>query len=299
MPQLATDLTSIIHTPLEKIPPSGIRAFAQKVEDIPGLIKLTLGEPDLNTPEHVKKAAAQSILDNDSHYSAQKGTPKLRQAISNFLQRKQGLTYDPDSEIVVTVGATEAIAATMLALFQPGDEIIVPTPSYALYFPLIQYTKARLVAINTADTNFVLTPEDLEKTLDEHPHAKAILLNYPTNPTGRECPSSVLEQIAPIIKEHHLYVISDEIYSELTYNFNHVSIAHYLPDRTLLINGLSKSHAMTGYRLGYVTGPADLISLIAKMHAFLVTAPSNPAQAAAAEALENGDQDPVAARPVY
>ena len=299
MPQLATDLTSITHTPLEKIPPSGIRAFAQKVDGIPDLIKLTLGEPDLNTPEHVKKAAAQSILDNDSHYSAQKGTPRLRQAISNYLKRKQGLTYDPESEVIVTVGATEAIAATMLALFQPGDQIIVPTPSYALYFPLIQYTKAELVAINTADTNFVLTPQALKKTLNEHPHAKAILFNYPTNPTGRECPSSVLKQIAPIIKKHHLYVISDEIYSELTYDFKHVSIARYLPERTLLINGLSKSHAMTGYRLGYVTGPATLISLIAKMHAFLVTAPSNPAQAAATEALENGDQDPAKARPIY
>lgn len=299
MPQLASDLNNIIHTPLEKIPASGIRSFAQKVDNIPGLVKLTLGEPDLNTPEHVKQAAVQSILNNESHYSAQKGTSELRQAISAYINRKQGISYDPESEIIVTVGATEALAASMLALFQPGDEIIVPTPSYALYFPLLQYTKAKTVAINTASSDFVLTPEALEETLQKHPQAKAILLNYPTNPTGRECSAAVLQQLAPIIERHQLYVISDEIYSELTYGIEHASIARYLPERTLMINGLSKSHAMTGYRVGYVVGPVKLISLVAKMHAFMVTAPSNPAQAAAAEALEHGDEDPIKARPIY
>lgn len=299
MPQLAADLTQITHTPLEKIPSSGIRAFAQRIDDIPDLIKLTLGEPDLNTPEHVKQAAVQSILANDSHYSDQRGTLQLRQAISNYLQRKQNLTYDPKSEIIVTVGATEALTAIALSLFQPGDQIIVPTPSYALYFPLIQYTQAELVAINTASTDFVLTPQALKNTLQEHPQAKAILLNYPTNPTGREYSEKVLKQLVPIIRQSHLYVISDEIYSELTYDCPHVSIARYLPERTLLVNGVSKSHAMTGYRIGYLAGPETLINLIAKMHAFMITAPSNPAQAAAAEALENGDQDPVDNRHIY
>ena len=299
MPQLAADLTQITHTPLEKIPSSGIRAFAQRIDDIPDLIKLTLGEPDLNTPEHVKQAAVQSILANDSHYSDQRGTLQLRQAISNYLQRKQNLTYDPKSEIIVTIGATEALTAIALSLFQPGDQIIVPTPSYALYFPLIQYTQAELVAINTASTDFVLTPQALKNTLQEHPQAKAILLNYPTNPTGREYSEEVLKQLVPIIRQSHLYVISDEIYSELTYDCPHVSIARYLPERTLLVNGVSKSHAMTGYRIGYLAGPETLINLIAKMHAFMITAPSNPAQAAAAEALENGDQDPVDSRHIY
>ena len=299
MPQLAADLTQITNTPLEKIPSSGIRAFAQRIDDIPDLIKLTLGEPDLNTPEHVKQAAVQSILANDSHYSDQRGTLQLRQAISNYLQRKQNLTYDPKSEIIVTIGATEALTAIALSLFQPGDQIIVPTPSYALYFPLIQYTQAELVAINTASTDFVLTPQALKNTLQEHPQAKAILLNYPTNPTGREYSEEVLKQLVPIIRQSHLYVISDEIYSELTYDCPHVSIARYLPERTLLVNGVSKSHAMTGYRIGYLAGPETLINLIAKMHAFMITAPSNPAQAAAAEALENGDQDPVDSRHIY
>lgn len=299
MPQLAADLTQITHTPLEKIPSSGIRAFAQRIDDIPDLIKLTLGEPDLNTPEHVKQAAVKSILANDSHYSDQRGTLQLRQAISNYLQRKQNLTYDPKSEIIVTVGATEALTAIALSLFQPGDQIIVPTPSYALYFPLIQYTQAELVAINTASTDFVLTPQALKNTLQEHPQAKAILLNYPTNPTGREYSEKVLKQLVPIIRQSHLYVISDEIYSELTYDCPHVSIARYLPERTLLVNGVSKSHAMTGYRIGYLAGPETLINLIAKMHAFMITAPSNPAQSAAAEALENGDQDPVDSRHIY
>ncbi|MCT6806773.1 MAG: aminotransferase class I/II-fold pyridoxal phosphate-dependent enzyme, partial [Bombilactobacillus sp.] len=296
MPQLAADLTQITNTPLEKIPSSGIRAFAQRIDDIPDLIKLTLGEPDLNTPEHVKQAAVQSILANDSHYSDQRGTLQLRQAISNYLQRKQNLTYDPKSEIIVTIGATEALTAIALSLFQPGDQIIVPTPSYALYFPLIQYTQAELVAINTASTDFVLTPQALKNTLQEHPQAKAILLNYPTNPTGREYSEEVLKQLVPIIRQSHLYVISDEIYSELTYDCPHVSIARYLPERTLLVNGVSKSHAMTGYRIGYLAGPETLINLIAKMHAFMITAPSNPAQAAATEALETGDQDTVDSR---
>ncbi|AXX64713.1 aminotransferase class I/II-fold pyridoxal phosphate-dependent enzyme [Bombilactobacillus bombi] len=299
MPDLPADLAQITQTRIKNIKPSGIRAFSQKVENIPGIVKLTLGEPDLNTPDHVKQAAVQSILNNDSHYSAQTGTLKLRQAVSHYLQRTEGLDYNPQNEIVVTVGATEALAATMLALFQPGDEIIVPTPSYALYFPLIQYTQAQLVAINTAHSDFVLTPEDLETTLKQHPQAKAILLNYPTNPTGREYSQTDLQQLSEIIKEHHLYVISDEIYSEFTYDQPHVSIARYLPERTLLINGVSKSHAMTGYRIGYVVGPKDLIGLITKMHAFMVTAPSNPAQAAAAEALENGAADPIAARKIY
>lgn len=299
MPQLAADLTKTIHSPVDKISASGIRAFAERIDNVHGLIKLTLGEPNLNTPEHVKQAAIRSILANDSHYSDQKGTPKLRQAISKYLKRKQNLTYDFEKEIIVTIGATEALTAAMLALFQPGDQIIVPTPSYPLYFPLIQYTHAELVTINTAKTDFVLTPQDLEQTLQKHPRAKAIILNYPANPTGRECSPEVLSQLAPIIRQHHLYVISDEIYSELTYDFKHVSIAHYLPERTLLINGLSKSHAMTGYRVGYVVGPADLIAPISKMHGFMVTAPSNPAQAAAAEALINGDDDPAVARQIY
>ncbi|MBA1394763.1 aminotransferase class I/II-fold pyridoxal phosphate-dependent enzyme, partial [Lactobacillus sp. XV13L] len=166
----------------------------------------------------------------DSHYSAQAGKPELRKAIANYLYRSQKLKYDFEKEVVVTVGATEAITATMLSLFQPGDQIIVPTPSYALYFPIIQYTKAQLVAIDTSNSNFVLTPTALEQTLQQHPQAKAILLNYPTNPTGREYSDDVLQQLAAIIQKHHLYVISDEIYSELTYEKEHVSIARYVPE---------------------------------------------------------------------
>lgn len=299
MPHLAPDLNQITRVPLAKIPASGIRAFAQKIADIPDLIKLTLGEPDLNTPESVKQAAIKSIQDNESHYSAQKGTPKLRQAISDYLKRKQNLTYDPEREIIATVGATEALTATMLTLFQPGDQIIVPTPTYALYFPLIQFTQAELISINTAKSDFILTPSALAQTLQEHPQAKAIILNYPTNPTGREYFCEILAQLAPIIKAHQLYVIADEIYSELTYDVPHVSIARYLPEQTLIINGVSKSHAMTGYRIGYIAGPEELITLIAKMHAFMVTAPSNPAQAAATEALSNDDQAPAKARQIY
>ncbi|BDR59079.1 aminotransferase class I/II-fold pyridoxal phosphate-dependent enzyme [Xylocopilactobacillus apicola] len=300
MPEIAKDLVNYSkENSLKDIPPSGIRYFDVKVNKIPDILKLTLGEPDLNTPEHVKKAAVQSILDNDSHYSDQEGTLRLRTAISNFLKRKLDLSYDPQTEVLVTIGGTEALTATMLTFFHPGDDIIVPTPSYALYFPIIHLTGSNLVSVNTAPTNFVLTPEVLEETLAAHPQAKAIILNYPTNPTGREYSAEELEKLAAIIKEHNLMVISDEIYSELVYDLPHTSIAQYLPERTIIVNGLSKSHAMTGYRAGYLAGPAGLVKWVMEMHAFLVTAPSNPAQAAATEALENGDQDPVEASKIY
>ncbi|BDR55834.1 aminotransferase [Xylocopilactobacillus apis] len=209
------------------------------------------------------------------------------------------MDYDPETEIVVTIGATEALTAIMMTFFNQGDEIIVPTPSYALYFPIIQLTKSKVVSINTSMTDFVLTPESLEQSLKEHPKAKVIILNYPTNPTGREYSADNLQKIAEIIRKHHLYVISDEIYSELVYGMPHTSIARYIPERTLVVNGLSKSHAMTGYRVGYVAGPAELVKWILEMHAFMVTAPSNPAQAAAVEALENGADDPLESRKIY
>lgn len=300
MPKIANDLIDFAkQNNLKDIPPSGIRAFDIKSSQIPGIIKLTLGEPDLNTPEHVKYAASQSILNNDSHYSAQEGKLELRKAISNYMKRTEGLDYDPETEVLVTIGGTEAITASFLSLFHPGEEVIVPTPSYALYFPVIQMSGATLVSINTSNTDFILTPESLKATLTDHPKAKAIILNYPTNPTGREYSSDELKKLASIIKDHQLMVISDEIYSELLYDVKHVSIARFIPERTLVVNGLSKSHAMTGYRIGYVVGPAGLIKVVREMHAFMVTAPSNPAQAAAIEALENGSDDPAKACEIY
>lgn len=300
MPELANELTNRVNSRLNQVGPSGIREFDQRISAIPEIVKLTIGEPDLNTPEHVKQAAIASIAENDSHYSAQKGTLALRQAISGFLKRSQGLTYDPDTEIIATVGATEALTATTLTMLNPGDKVIVPTPTFALYFPIITITGATPVMVDTSQDDFVLTPEKLEQTLQAEGDAvKAVLLNYPSNPTGKEYPQDVITGLATVIANHGLFVISDEIYSELTYGVDHFSIAKLIPERTVLINGLSKSHAMTGYRMGYVVGPKAFIANVTKMHAFMVTSPSNPAQAAAAEALNNGDQDPIEAKAIY
>ncbi|UQS82524.1 aminotransferase class I/II-fold pyridoxal phosphate-dependent enzyme [Bombilactobacillus folatiphilus] len=299
MPELAKELRNVTNQTLATIQPSAIRKFDQEISQIPGIIKLTLGEPDLNTPEHVKQAAIASIAQDDSHYSAPKGKMSLRQAISAYLRRKQNITYDPETEIIVTVGATEALTATIFSLVNPGDEVIIPTPSYALYFPLLKLAGAKLIEIDTSTTQFVLTPETLAQTLVQHPQAKFIILNYPGNPTGQEYSKTLLQQLAAVIRQYPLGVIADEIYSELVYEQPHYSIARILPERTVLVNGLSKSHAMTGYRSGYVVAPGPWIQAIAKMHGFLVTCPPDTAQAAALEALSTGDEDPQAAVTVY
>ncbi len=293
MPKLSAALQGTVNQKLNSIGPSGIRAFDQKITGTPGLVKLTLGEPGFNTPEHVKEAGIRSIRENDSHYSAQKGTPALRNAISGFLKKRHGLDYDPKTEIVATIGATEALAASLSAMLNPGDKVIIPTPAFALYVPLVVISGGIPVEVDTSQDNFVLTARKLTETLDREGDAvKALILTYPNNPTGVEYSEKELQDLADVIANRPMFVIADEIYSELTYGVTHHSIASMIPEQTILINGLSKSHAMTGYRVGYIAAPADFIKNAAKMHAFLVTAPSNPAQAAAAEALANGLDDP-------
>ncbi|WEV39617.1 aminotransferase class I/II-fold pyridoxal phosphate-dependent enzyme [Lactobacillus sp. ESL0681] len=301
MPQLATDLIEIENQRLAVTTPSAIRKFDQEISDIPEIIKLTLGEPDLNTPEHVKQAAIHSIENNESHYGRQAGNLQLCKAISAYLKRKQELVYNPNSEIIITVGATEAIATAIISLFNPGDEVIVPTPIFALYFSLLQLFGITAVTINTADDDYLLTPEALKRTLKRHPQAKGIILNYPNNPTGREYPPKLIKQLGSLLASQQLYVISDEIYSELLYKAQkHYSIARVIPERTILINGLSKSHAMTGYRIGYLAGPQAIIKKMTTTHALLVTTVANTTQAAATEALSPaGDLDPQAAVKIY
>ncbi|MCH3922679.1 aminotransferase class I/II-fold pyridoxal phosphate-dependent enzyme [Limosilactobacillus sp.] len=299
MPELATDLQATINHKLSALNPSGIRAFDNEVSKIPGIIKLTLGEPDMNVPEHVKQAAIKSIQDNDSHYAPQAGKPELLKAISGYIKDTRGVEYDPDSEIVATVGATEALVAALFSLLNTGDKVIIPTPVFSLYFPLVAMTGATGIQVDTSADGFVLTPEHLEEVLEQNKGVKAVLLNYPTNPTGREYPEETIKGLAKVIAKHHLYVITDEIYSDLVYGVKHYSIASLIPERTLFISGLSKSHAMTGYRLGYIAGPAAIMSSIRKMHAYLVTTVTDNVQAAATEALNNGRQDPVEFRKIY
>ena len=300
MPELSADLYGTVSHKLDALQPSGIREFNKEVSKIPGIIKLTLGEPDMATPEHVKQAAIRSIEEDDSHYAPQMGKPELLEAISDYIQNTRDMHYNPQTEIIATVGATEALDATLFAILNTGDKVVVPTPIFSLYFPLIEMTGATVVQVDTSADNFVLTPEKLEEVLEEEGKGvKAVILNYPSNPTGREYPQEVLAGLAEVIKKHHLYAIADEIYSELVYGVEHYSIATMIPERTIFISGLSKSHAMTGYRLGYVAAPAKIMANISKMHAFLVTTVTNNVQVAAAEALTNGLNDPLEFRKIY
>ena len=300
MPRLSEDLSGTINHKVDALLPSPIRAFDAEISKIPGIIKLTIGEPDLNTPDHVKEAAIADIKKNDSHYPPMNGKKELRDAISAYLNRTRGVNYDPDSEIVVTVGATEAAFCTLTTLLNTGDKVICPTPLWSPYFKFIQLPGATVVQADTEKDGFMLTPENLEETIKREGNGvKAVVLNYPSNPTGREYTASELESLAKVIRKYHLYAITDEIYSELVYGVEHVSIAKFIPERTIIISGLSKSHAMTGWRLGYVAGPQGIVKQISKLHGLVVMTVTDNVQAAATEALNNGAADAIAARDIY
>ena len=301
MPNLSNDLTSIFNKRLNNLSASKIRAFDQKVSSIPGIIKLTIGEPDLNTPQHVKKAAIRDIENNDSHYAPQAGKPELLNAISAYLDRTIGVHYDPKNEICATVGATGALNDVFMTLLNPGDKIIVPTPVWALYFQLIKMTGAIPIQVDTKKDGFILTPEHLRHVLNGRGKgAKAIILTDPSNPTGRVYPAKTLKALAEVIKEYQIFSISDEIYAELVYgNAEHHSLSEYIPDRNILISGVSKAYAMTGWRLGYIAGPKEIMHSICKVNAFLVTAVTDNVQMAAVEALNNGQDDPKKSKLIY
>ncbi|WP_334340596.1 aminotransferase class I/II-fold pyridoxal phosphate-dependent enzyme [Companilactobacillus sp. HBUAS56275] len=301
MPELDSTVKNVVNETVEPMGISQIRIFAEKFAKIPGLIKLTLGEPDFNVPEHVKTAAIESIKDNDSHYSAQKGIIELREAISKYLSKRFDIDYDPETEIIVTIGATEAIFDSLAAIINPGDKVLIPTPTFALYIPIVKILGGIPVQINTTDDDFRLTGKKLREVIAREgaDKVKVLILNFPGNPTGFVYSRDDLQEIIDVVKDKEMYVISDEIYAELTYGQEHISLAKLMPGKTILINGLSKSHAMTGYRIGYIAAPKDFITNAAKMHAFVVTAPSNPAQYAAKEALLNGIDDPIPMREIY
>ncbi|USS86520.1 aminotransferase class I/II-fold pyridoxal phosphate-dependent enzyme [Fructilactobacillus cliffordii] len=299
MPELDHRLSDVYNHRLDTITPSQIRSFSREIQDIPGLVSLNVGEPGFNTPEHVKQAAIDSIANNQSHYSPQNGWLELREAISNYLKNRYQMDYDPEAEVTVTDGATEALSSSFLATINPGDEVLIPMPGYPAYTSLVELAGGVPVGMDTSATEFKLTPKQLEETLATHPDAKELVLNYPTNPTGVSYTKEELEQLAKVVAKHGLLVVDDEIYGELTYDIEHFSFAKLLPENTILINGLSKSHAMTGYRLGYVAGPAAIVTDVNKVHGYLVTSPSNPAQYAAIEALNNGMEDPIPMRKAY
>lgn len=294
------DLSQRFNKQLNRIEVSMIRQFDQSISDVPGILKLTLGEPDFTTPDHVKEAAKRAIDDNQSHYTGMAGLLELREAVSDFVKEKYQLSYD-ENQILVTVGATEALSASLVAILEAGDRVLLPAPAYPGYEPIVKMMGADIVEIDTTANDFVLTPEMLEKAIIEQgDKLKAVILNYPTNPTGVTYSREQIQAFAEVLKKYPIFVLSDEVYAELTYTDEpHVSIAEYLPEQTILIQGLSKSHAMTGWRIGLILSSPAIISQVIKSHQYLVTAAATPMQYGAIEALKNGKDDAVPMRDEY
>lgn len=277
------------------IPSSGIRKFFDIVSEMndPEVISLGVGEPDFDTPWHVREEGIYSLTKGKTFYSPNAGLKSLRDEISAFMQRRYGLSYDPAHEIIVTVGGSEAIDLAFRAMLDPGDEVIVPEPSYVSYKPcaILAGGVPRVLELREKDA-FKLRAEDLERCINEK--TKILLLCYPNNPTGAVMDREDLEPIAELVKKHDLFVVSDEIYSELNYTGRpHVSIATLpgMRERTIVINGFSKSYAMTGWRLGYTAGPRHIMDQMLKIHQYAIMCAPTTAQYAAVEALKNGDED--------
>ena len=278
---------------IRSVKPSGIRRFFDIVNEMDNVISLSVGEPDFQTPWHVREAGITSLEQGKTWYTPNRGFKELCREISNFYKRKYNLTYNPLEECVVTVGGSEAIDIAIRCLASAGDEVLIPQPSFVCYEPLTMMAGATPVIIETkAENAFRLTAEQLEEKITEK--TKLLILPYPNNPTGGIMERADLEEIAAVIEKHDLMVLSDEIYSELTYEGKqHVSIASIdgMRERTIVINGFSKSYAMTGWRLGYALGPKEIIAMMVKLHQFCIMSAPTTAQYAAIEALRNGDVD--------
>lgn len=277
---------------IKKIKPSGIRRLFDIASEIPDVISLGVGEPDFDTPWHIREEGIYSLHKGRTFYTSNSGLIELRAEIAAFMRRKYGLTYAPEKEIVVTVGGSEAIDIALRATLDPGDEVVYPEPCFVSYEPCILLSDGVPVPIAlSSETEFRLTPELLEAAVT--PKTKALLISYPNNPTGAIMEREDLEKLAPVILKHDLLVISDEIYSELSYKERHVSIASLpgMRERTVVINGFSKSYAMTGWRLGFACAPAEIIKYMLKVHQFGIMSAPTMSQYAAVSALKNGDKD--------
>lgn len=286
------DYGRFLNNTISSVKPSGIRKFFDIVNEMEDVISLSVGEPDFRTPWHVRQAGIESLKSGKTWYTPNRGYKTLRQEIVDFLSRKYNLTYNPDTEVLVTVGGSEALDVAIRCLANPEDEILIHQPSFVCYEPLTAMTGATAKIINTkAENSFRLKPQELEDAIN--PKSKILILSYPNNPTGAIMEKADLEAIAEVVKKHDLFVISDEIYSELTYGQSHVSIASLegMAERTIVINGFSKAYAMTGWRLGYAAGPAPVLEQMTKLHQYCIMSAPTTAQWAAIEALRNGDSD--------
>ena len=280
--------------------PSGIRKFFDIVSEMPDAISLGVGEPDFDTPWHIRDAGIYSLEKGRTFYTSNSGLKELRIEICNYLDRRFNLKYEPLKQTLITVGGSEAIDLAIRAMVNPGDEVIIPMPSYVSYLPCVQLAYGKPVIIDLKEENqFRLTAKELEDAITEK--TKILILPFPNNPTGAIMEKDDLEAIAKVCIEKDIIVVSDEIYSELTYKEDHVSIASIpgMIERTIVINGFSKAFAMTGWRLGYAAGPEEIIKQMTKIHQFAIMCAPTTAQYAAVEALKNGDEDVAEMRESY
>lgn len=274
------------------VKPSGIRKFFDIAATMPDVISLGVGEPDFVTPEHIRQAGIAAIEHGETHYTSNYGTLELRQAIADLLQRRYGVTYDPRTEIMVTVGVSEAVDAAMRALLDDGDEVIIPDPGYVAYEADVVFAGGTVVpAVTKPENAFAVTAAEIQAVVS--PRAKMLLLGNPNNPTGAVVERGELEKIATLAHERDLIVLSDEVYSRLVYDHKHTCIAALpgMRERTILADGFSKAYAMTGWRIGYVCAPAHILEAMLKIHQYTIMCASTMSQMAALEAVQNGEDD--------
>lgn len=286
------DYGKMLNKTVRQMKPSGIRKFFDMLSGMQDVVALTVGQPDFITPWHIREAAIESIEKGKTYYTSNAGTPELRLEISKYMKRRFNVDYKPQDEIFVTVGGSEAIDVAMRAILEPGDEVILPQPAFVCYEPIASMQGAKVVHIDTMlENNFKVTAEEIKNAIT--PKTKMLVLPFPNNPTGAILTRDELEAIAEVLRGTNICVLSDEIYAELTYGRNHVSIAEIegMWERTIIASGFAKAYAMTGWRLGYICAPAPLTKEMLKIHQYGIMCASTASQFAAVEALRNGDDD--------
>ncbi len=287
-----TDVTGRLSARVRQVPASGIRKFFDILATMDDVISLGVGEPDFVTPPHIMQAGVDSLSKGETHYTSNYGLIELREAVAEYLSNHYGTDYDPQTEILLTAGVSEAVDIALRAVIDPGDEVIVPEPAYVSYRPCITFAGGEPVGINSsAETNFRITAEQIAEAIT--PRTKALLLGFPANPTGAMLPRTEWEQIVELANRHNLIMLSDEIYGRLTYTMEHTCVSA-LPgawDRTILLGGFSKSYAMTGWRIGYVAAPSGVLEYIMKVHQYILMCAPTMSQYAALQAVKHGEAD--------
>ena len=284
-------MRNFISKRIQAVPPSGIRRFFDIAATMKDVISLGIGEPDFVTPDPILRAGVFSLKSGDTHYTSNSGTVELREAIAGNIQALYGVSYDPEDEVLVTVGASEALYLALTAILDTGDEVIVPEPSFVAYTAEVFFTGGTAITVPTfVENNFQVTAEDIERAVT--PRTKAILIGYPNNPTGAVMTREALVQVGEVARKHDLVIISDEIYARLIYGVEHVCVPSLpgLRERTILVNGFSKGYAMTGWRLGYAAAPKEILGAMRKIHQYTIMSAPTVAQAAGVEALLRGER---------